>query len=66
MGARVALPSEAEWTMPVATNNCSGGFDCFIDLQGTIEKELSEDVNTGPLGDLINLIAEIAEWFDES
>ena len=62
--APVALPSEVEWKMPVATSNCSGGFDCFLDLQGTIEEELSEDVDTGILGFLIRLITEIADWFD--
>ena len=50
--------------MPVAINNCSSGFDCFLDLQGTIEEELSEDVDTGILRLLIRLITEIADWFD--
>ena len=63
-GASSSLPSAVDWMMPVATNNCYGGFDCFMDLQGTIEDELSEDVDTGLLGGLINVITEIAEWFD--
>ena len=63
-GASVSLPSAVDWMMPIATNNCYGGFDCFMDLQGTIEDELSEDVDTGLLGVLINVITEIVEWFD--
>ena len=46
--------------MPPATINCEVGPSCIFDLSGTIERELSEDMDTGLLGDLVNLFAAIA------
>ena len=65
-GTSVAMASGVEWTMPRAGLKCEFGIDCLFELSNTIEGELSEDVDTGLLGDLINLIKAIAEWFRES
>ena len=65
-GAPVAIASGVEWTMPPAGVCKSAGVGCLIELHGTIEAELSEDVDTGLLGDLIGLITAIARWLDES
>ena len=64
--AAVAMTSGVEWTMPPAGFRCEVGVDCLIELHSTIEAELSEDVDTRLLGDLIRLIAAIARWLDES
>ena len=44
---------------------CSGGEECLIALASTINSELSEDIDTGLIGDLIGLITGIAEWYQE-
>ena len=63
--APVEIDSGVEWKMPPATINCEVGPSCIVDLSDTIERELSEDIDTGLLGDLVNLIAAIHKWFDE-
>ena len=45
-------------------SQCELDVDCVIELHTTIEEELSEDVDTGLLGDLVNVASRIAEWFD--
>ncbi len=61
--APVPLRSEVEWKMPVAGLICKSGFDCLVQLISTIEQELSEDIDTRLLGDLIK---QIAVWFNET
>ena len=42
-------------------SQCEFDVDCVIELHTTIEEELSEDVDTGLLG---HLIEAIAVWFN--
>ena len=64
-GAPVPITSRSEWRMPVMGIYCSGAEECLIALVSTINSELSEDIDTGLLGDSIDFIAGLAEFLDE-
>ena len=64
-GAPVAIASRVEWTMPMMVVPCDGPVECGVLREGAIEREMGEDVDTGLIGDLIGLIAGIAEFLDE-
>ena len=64
-GVTVTLTSRAKWTMPAWGISCAIGLGCLLQRELLIEQELSEDVDTGLIGDLIGLIETIARWFEE-
>ena len=62
-GATVELTSQAEMKLPGMFPQCQTFITCGPVVNLIIENELSEDVDTGLLGDAIGLIAGIAAFF---
>ena len=60
-GVPVEMMSGGETKMPIMIPLCFTGLTCGRVINQTIEAELSEDIDTGSLGDAIALITGIAE-----
>ena len=63
--ASVALTPQLELKLRRIAPDCNFNISCLAALAGAAEAEISEDVDTGLIGDLIGLIAGIAEYLDE-
>ena len=63
--ASVALTPQLELKLRRIAPDCNFNIFCLAALAGAAEAEISEDVDTGLIGDLIGLIAGIAEYLDE-
>ena len=71
-GAPILLMTEVKWTMPrqvfvdCVRDGRASLIACREEEYRTIENELSEDIDTGPLGDLLDLASTIYEFFNPS